>query len=76
MGNPIPPTPVSEYLPVSVIASKKYLNISVRQCRRLCENGFFKSAFKGGTQGRTSKWQALRSEVIAHKVNGSPMPNY
>jgi len=60
----------SEYIGVSIIAQKKYLNISKRAIQDMCNKGIFKSAYKPGTQGRTSAWKVLRSEIIQHRING------
>jgi len=59
----------SEYIDISVVIKKKYLPISSRQVARMCESGIFKSAFKPGTGGKTSKWKVLRSEIIQHRIN-------
>jgi len=72
MGNDIPFTkiPSSEYIDVATASKKQFLNLSTRHVTRLCAEGFFKTAFKPGTQGRTSKWLILRTEVITHRMNG------
>ena len=59
----------SEYIELSVVSRKKYLPLCVRQLSNMCKNGIFKSAFKPGTGGKTSKWMVLRSEVIQHRLN-------
>jgi hypothetical protein len=60
----------SDYIEISVAIKKKYLPISKRQLARMCEAGIFKSAFKPGTGGKTSRWKILRSEILAHRLNG------
>jgi hypothetical protein len=65
----------SEYIDTFTASKKQFLNLGKRQIARMCEQGIFKSAFKAGTQTKTSKWQILRSEVIAHKINGHSHPD-
>ena len=74
MGTPFAPVPVSELITVSVACKKQYLGLSRREVARLCADGFFKTAFKGGTQGKTSKWQIARTEVLNHRLNGHANP--
>lgn len=57
-------------------ATKKYLPIGRRQLALMCEQGRFKTAFKPGSGGKTSKWLILRSEVIAHRINGHANPQF
>lgn len=64
----------SDYIDIHTASTRKYLNISVRQIARMCCDGLFKTAFKGGTQGKTSKWQIARAEILSHKCNGHAMP--
>lgn len=66
----------SDYIPLSVVSRKKYLPICTRQLARMCEMGIFKSAFKPGTGGKTSKWVVLKSEVIQHRINNHSCPQY
>lgn len=68
--------PNSEYIDIHTASQKQYLNISANAIARLCRDGYFKSAYKPGTQGKTSKWLVLRSEVIAHRINGHARPIY
>jgi hypothetical protein len=67
--------PSSEYIDLNTASKKQYLNLGRRQIQNMCQQGLFKSAFKAGTQTKTSKWQILRSEVIAHRVNGHFHPD-
>jgi hypothetical protein len=79
MGKQIIVTPErianSEYIDINTAAKKQYLCLSKRMVAHLCQRGFFKSAFKGGTQSRSSKWKILRSEVLAHRINGHFHPD-
>ena len=65
----------SEYLSLSVIASnrKRFLPLSTRRLRQMCEAGVFKTAFKPGT--KRGMWYILRSEILAHKFNNH-QPRY
>ena len=79
MGKQIIVTPeriaASEYIDVNTASKKQYLGLSKRMVALMCQTGIFKSAFKGGTQTKTSKWKILRSEVIAHRINGHFHPD-
>ena len=57
-------------------AVKKYLPISRRQMALMCEQGRFKTAFKPGNGGKTSKWLVLRSEILQHRINGHANPQF
>jgi hypothetical protein len=65
-----------DYIDLNTASSKKYLPIGRRQLARMCEEGMFKTAFKPGTGGKTSKWLISRTEVISHRINGHPKPQY
>ena len=72
----IPQALASDYIDVSTASNaKKYLPLSKRQIARMCEMGYFKTAFKPGMGTRTSKWMILRSEILSHKFNNHSQPN-
>ena len=64
----------SEYIDLHIASSKKYLPIGRRQLARMCEQGMFKTAFKPGTGGKTSKWLVSRAEILQHRINNHPNP--
>jgi hypothetical protein len=66
----------SDYIDLHTASHKKYLPIGVRQLARMCEEGMFKTAFKPGKGGKTSKWLVLRSEIIQHRINGHANPQF
>ncbi len=80
MGKTLVITPdriaASEYIPLSVVANKKYLPASRRTLRQMCEDGVFKSAMKIGRGGKTSKWIVLRSETLQIRINNHACPQY
>jgi hypothetical protein len=78
MGKPLEPERIanSEYIPLSVVARKKYLPLTVQRLAQMCRDGIFKSAFQPGTGGKGSKWLVLRSEVIQRRINGHGCPQY
>ena len=69
-------TTTSDYIDLHTASGKKYLPIGKRQLARMCEEGKFKTAFKPGTGGKTSKWLILRSEVLQHRINGHANPQF
>ena len=76
MGKPLEPERIanSEYIPLSVVARKKYLPLTVGRLSQMCVAGVFKSAFKPGAGGKGSKWVVLRSEIIQHRINNHSCP--
>jgi len=66
----------SDYIDLNTASGKKYLPISRRRLTVMCQEGIFKTAFKPGSGGRTSKWMVLRAEIIQHRINGHPKSQY
>ena len=54
----------------------KYLPLSRRQMAEMCSRGIFKTAFKPGIGGKTSKWMVHRAEIIQHKLNAHLTAEY
>ena len=57
-------------------AAKKYLPISRRHLATMCESGIFKTAFKPGCGGKTSKWLIARAEILQHRINNHATVQY
>lgn len=67
---------MSDYIDLHTASSTKYLPIGKRQLARMCEQRLFKTAFKPGTGGKTSKWLISRAEVVQWRINGHANPQY
>ena len=67
---------MTDYIDLHTASQKKYLPICRRQLTNMCEQGVFKTAFKPGKGGRGSKWLVSRTEILQHRINGHPNPQY
>lgn len=67
---------MTDYIDLHTVSQNKLLPLGRRQLTQMCEDGLFKTAFQPGKGGRGSKWLVSRSEVLQHRINGHPNPQY
>ena len=65
-----------DFIDLHTVSAERYLPLSKRALTVLCADRVFKTAFKPGKGGRGSKWLVSRAEIIQHRINGHPNPDY